>query len=177
MKPVQNNNQNRVRINHQIRIPQVRVILNDGTSPGIMPTQEALKLAQEQGLDLIEINPKGTPPVCKITDFGKLKYEEKKKQAEARKNQKNQELKELSFRPNTDEHDLNHKIEQAKQFLADGNKVKFVVRFRGREIAHPQIGRDKINSIIEKLTGLIVPSPLVSMEGKLMSVLLTPSKN
>lgn len=175
---MQNNNssQYRIRVNHQIRIPQVRVILADGSSPGILSTRDALKLAQDAGLDLVEINPKALPPVCKIVDYGKYKYDEKKKQAEARKSQKGQELKELTFRPNTDENDLTHKLEQAKGFLTDGHKVKFTIRFRGREITHPQVGRDKLDWLFKQLDGLIQNVPPVNMEGKFMSTIVSPTK-
>lgn len=175
---MQQNNQTqyRTRINGYIRVPQIRVILEDGSSPGIINTRDALKMAQDLNLDLVEINPKAVPPVCKIMDYGKFKYEEKKKQAESKKAQKNQDLKELSFRPNTDINDLTHKVEQAKEFLADGNKVKFVIRFRGREVTHPQVGRDKMEWIFEQLTGLIQAVPPVSMEGKFMSVVVAPTR-
>jgi len=169
--------QYRQRINKYIRVPQIRVILADGSNGGIMNTQEALKLAQDQSLDLIEINPKAVPPVCRIADHGKLKYEEKKKLAEAKKNQQVQELKELTFRPNTDENDLNHKLAQAKGFLTDGHRVKFTIRFRGREIVHQNIGRDKLAYIIKQLDGLIVPNPVTSLEGKFMNMIVSPTKN
>ena len=171
-----NSNQYRIRVNHQIRIPQVRVILEDGSSPGIMQTSEALKLAREQGLDLIEINPKSVPPVCKIVDYGKYKYDEKKKISESKKNQKAQELKELTFRPNTDENDLSHKLVLAKEFLNDGHKVKFTIRFRGREVTHPQVGKDKMDWLFQQLDGLIQVVPPVSMEGKFMSAIVAPTR-
>jgi translation initiation factor IF-3 len=175
---MQQNNQTqyRTRINGYIRVPQIRVILEDGSSPGIVNTRDALKMAQDLNLDLVEINPKAVPPVCKIMDYGKFKYEEKKKQAESKKAQKNQDLKELSFRPNTDINDLTHKVEQAKEFLADGNKVKFVIRFRGREVTHPQVGRDKMEWIFQQLEGLVQAIPPVSMEGKFMSVVVAPTR-
>lgn len=176
MNNTQNNNQTRIRINHQIRVPQIRVVLNDGTNAGIMATRDALKMAQDQALDLVEINPRAVPPVCKIMDYGKYKYEEKKKTAEAKKNQKLQELKELTFRPNTDENDLKHKLDQAREFLAEGHKVKFTIRFRGREITHPQVGKDKLEWILQQLTGLIAPSPSTSLEGKFMSMIVMPTK-
>lgn len=168
--------QYRTRINNYIRVPQIRVILSDGTNAGIMNTYDALKLAKEQSLDLVEINPAAKPPVCKIMDYGKFKYEEKKKQQAAKKKQQVQELKELTFRPNTDENDLNHKVNQAKEFLDEGHKVKFTIRFRGREITHPQVGRDKLDWILQQLTGLIVASPQVSLEGKFMTMIVTPTK-
>jgi translation initiation factor IF-3 len=176
MQTNNNNTQYRVRINKYIRVPQIRVILEDGSSPGIMETYVALKMAQDQGLDLVEINPKAIPPVCKILDYGKFKYEEKKKLQESKKNQKVQELKELTFRPNTDDNDLAHKVERAKEFLAEGNKVKFTIRFRGREITHPQIGRDKLEWILKELDGLIVPMQGVSLEGKFMTMIVSPKK-
>ena len=173
-----NNNQQqfRTRINQFIRVPQIRVVLADGTSPGIMNTRDALKMAQDQGLDLIEINPKAVPPVCKIADFGKMKYQEKKQQQAAKKNQVVQELKELTFRPNTDENDLNHKLEQAKNFLADGNKVKFTIRFRGREITHSELGKNKLEWMLQQLQGLISDKSQISLEGKFMSMLVSPTK-
>lgn len=176
MNTQNNNYQNKLRINHLIRVPQVRVIDADGNSVGVMSTRDALKLAQDQNMDLIEINPKTSPPVCKVMNFGKFKYDEKKKLNEAKKNQKVQELKELTFRPNTDENDLNHKLSQAKEFLADGNRVKFTIRFRGREMAHPHIGRDKLEWIVQQLGALIVANPLISQEGKLMSMQVAPTK-
>jgi translation initiation factor IF-3 len=173
---MQTNNQYKIRINNQIRVPQVRVILEDGTSPGIMSIRDALKMAIDQGLDLVEVNPKGIPPVCKIIDYGKFKYDEKKKLSEAKKNQKIQELKEITFRPNTDENDLNHKLDSAKGFLLEGHKVKFTIRFRGREIVHPEVGADKLNWIIDQLKDLIVASPNISLEGKFMYLLVSPTK-
>jgi translation initiation factor IF-3 len=172
----QTQSQLKIRINHNIRVPQVRLILEDDSSYGVIDTYQALKLAQDQGLDLIEINPKTSPPIVKIGDFGKFKYELKKKQSEAKKNQKNQELKELTFRPNTDVNDLSHKVEQAKQFLSDGNKVKFTIRFRGREVTHPQVGKDKLLWIFTELSAFIQAAPSINMEGKIMSVILYPVK-
>jgi len=174
----QNNNksQPRIRINYQIRIPQIRVVDNDGTNLGVMDTRAALRMAQEQSLDLVEINPRAVPPVCKIMDYGKFKYDEKKKLQAARRNQQIQELKEITFRPNTDENDLTHKVESAKKFLEEGDKVKFTIRFRGREITHPQVGKDKLDWILQQLDGLIVANPQVNLEGKFMSMIVSPIK-
>ncbi len=173
-----NNNQSqyRVRVNQYIRVPQIRVIKEDGASE-VVNTKDALKLAQDQGLDLVEINPKALPPVCKIMDYGKYKYEEKKKAQVAKKNQQVQELKELTFRPNTDENDLSHKLEQAKGFLEEGNRVKFTIRFRGREIVHTNIGKDKLNWILKELGNSIAPNPQINLEGKFMSMIVSPTKN
>jgi translation initiation factor IF-3 len=169
-----NQNQNRIRINLQIRVPQVRVVLEDGSSPGVMSTRDAMKMAQDANLDLVEINPRSVPPVCKILDYGKYKYDEKKKAAAARKTQKQSELKELTFRPNTDEHDLGIKLQMAKEFLKDGNKVKFAIRFRGREITHPQVGKEKLDWLLKELTDLISGTPQVFTEGKIMSMTVNP---
>jgi translation initiation factor IF-3 len=176
---MQTNNQQkqRIRINQFIRVPQVRVIFDDGTTGGVMDTRVALKTAQDQGLDLIEINPKALPPVCKIADYGKMKYEEKKKTQIAKRNQQVQEMKELTLRPTTGENDLNHKLEQAKGFLLDGHKVKFTVRFRGREITHPQVGMDKIEWFLQQLGNLIVLNPQINMDGKFMSSVVSPTKS
>jgi translation initiation factor IF-3 len=180
MQMQSNNNNNqvqyRVRINRFIRVPQIRVVLADGSNGGIMATSDALKLAQDQNLDLVEINPKAVPPVCRIVDYGKMKYEDKKKAQAAKRNQQTQELKELTFRPNTDTNDLNHKLQQAKEFLSEGNKVKFTVRFRGREIVHSDIGRDKIEWMVKELNDLIAPNPQISLEGKFMWAIVSPTK-
>ncbi len=141
-----------------------------------MATRDALKAAQDKGLDLVEINPRSTPPVCKIMDYGKYKYEEKKKAQAAKKNQTIQELKELTFRPNTDENDLKHKLSQAKEFLADGDRVKFTVRFRGREITHANLGKEKLEWILQELHGLITDKPQISLEGKFMWMIVSPTK-
>lgn len=171
-----NNNQQRIRINFQIRIPQIRVIGSDGANLGVMATRDALKMAQDQALDLVEINPRAIPPVCKIMDYGKYKYDQKKELQAAKKNQVVQELKEITFRPNTDENDLKHKVEQAKQFVADGNKVKFTIRFRGREITHPDVGKSKLEWIIQELGSTIAANPQVNLEGKFMSMIISPAR-
>lgn len=173
-----NNNQQqyRTRINQYIKVPQVRVILSNGDNGGIMATYEALKLARDENLDLVEINPKATPPVCRIVDYGKLKYEQKKELQASKKKQIVQELKEITFRPNTDTHDLEHKLAQAKSFLEDGNKVKFTIRFRGREITHSELGREKLEWMLQQLQGLVADKSQVSLEGKFMSLIVGPTK-
>ena len=147
-----------------------------GTNLGILDTDSALKISQNQGLDLVEINPKSSPPVCKIMDYGKYKYEENKKLKDSKKNQHTQELKEITFGPYIEENDLNHKLEQTKDFLKDSAKVKFTIRFRGREIIHPNIGREKLEWLLQKLIGSIEPNPSISIEGKFMRMTITPSK-
>lgn len=167
----------RIRTNHYIKVPQVRLLDAEGQSLGVFATADALKKAKELGVDLIEINPKASPPVCKLEEFGKYKYEEKKRANSARKNQKTSELKELSFRPNTDVGDLTHKMESAKAFLSEGDKVKFAVKFRGREMSHPQVGYDKLVWLVEQLTTLVGSQTPITTEGKVMSVVLSPKSS
>src|SRR5450631_2217168 len=163
-----------IRVNHRIRVPEVRVIDADGAMLGVLQTHEALRKAQEQGLDLVEINPKAEPPVCKILDFGKYKYEEKKKAAQARRNQAVVEIKEVKLRPKTDDHDINFKIKAARRFLESGHKVKFTVRFRGREITHPEKAHEQLDFIIQHVTDLAVVETRPMMEARAMSLIISP---
>jgi translation initiation factor IF-3 len=163
-----------VRVNHRIRVPEVRVIAADGTQLGIMSSHEAIRQAQDQGLDLVEVNPKADPPVCKIMDFGRFKYEEKKKASETKKKQNVVEIKEVKVRPKTDEHDLETKIRHIRRFLEEGNKAKITVRFRGREVTHPEKGREVIDEILKAFEGQIVVESNAMMEGKTMTVLIAP---
>jgi translation initiation factor IF-3 len=162
------------RANHRIRVPEVRVIGPDGEMLGVLPTQEALRIAKERDLDLVEVNPKAVPPVCKIMDYGKYKYEEKKKESEARKRQVQVELKEVKLRPKTDDHDMDVKVKHVRRFLEEGNKVKATVRFRGREITHPETAERQLMHIVEavKDIGLVEQPP--RMEVKAMTILLAP---
>jgi translation initiation factor IF-3 len=174
----QNNQQQyRQRVNGNIRVPQVRVILSNGDNGGIMNTIDAIKLAKDENLDLVEINPRALPPVVRIINYGKMKYEEKKKAQEQKKNQQVQELKEITFRPNTDIGDLEHKLAKAKEFLEEGNRTKLTVRFRGREVVHLNVGREKIEWILQRLDGMIAANPQINMEGKFMSAVVSPTKN
>ena len=163
-----------IRINQRIRVPEVRVIGDSGEMLGIMPTQEALRRAQEKGLDLVEVNPKAEPPVCKILDFGKFKYDEKKKAREAKRKQSVVEIKEIKLRPKTDDHDIAFKIKAARRFLEAGHKVKFTVRFRGREITHPEKAHEQLDVILKALedVGNIETRP--SMEARAMSLIVAP---
>jgi translation initiation factor IF-3 len=163
-----------IRINHRIRVPEVRVVLDDGTMLGVMTTQEALRKAEERNLDLVEINPKSNPPVCKILDFGKYKYEEKKRASDAKKKQTVVELKEVKLRPKTDDHDLEVKLRAARRFLTSGNKVKFTVRFRGREITHPERARMQLDWIMEHIADLANLEQRPTMEGRTMSLIIAP---
>ena len=164
-------------MNHRIRVPQVRVVSNDGEMLGVLDTSDALRQAREAGLDLVEVNPKAFPPVCKIMDFGKFKYEEKKRQADARKRQATVELKEIKLRPKTDDHDLEVKIRHILRFLGEGNKVKCTVRFRGREITHPEMAERQLRLIVSRLSGQASVEAEPKMEGRTMTLLLAPPKN
>src|ERR1700689_1286901 len=163
-----------IRVNHRIRVPEVRVIGADGGMLGVLQTHEALRMAQEQGLDLVEVNPKAEPPVCKILDFGKYKYEEKKKQAQARRNQSVVEIKEIKLRPKTDDHDINFKVKASRRFLEGGHKVKFTVRFRGREITHPEKAHEQLTYVIAQTEDLSNIESRPMMEARTMTVLISP---
>ena len=163
-----------IRVNHRIRVPEVRVIDADGSMLGVLQTHEALRKAQEQGLDLVEVNPKAEPPVCKILDFGKYKYEEKKKAAEAKRKQSVVEVKEIKLRPKTDDHDLAFKIKAARRFLESGHKVKFTVRFRGREITHPEKAQEQLDVILPALEDIANIETRAAMEARAMSVMVAP---
>jgi len=163
-----------IRVNHRIRVPEVRVVGEDGSNLGVMPTEEALRRAQESGLDLVEVNPKALPPVCKILDFGKYKYEEKKKARDAKRKQTVVEVKEVKLRPKTDDHDLNVKSRAARRFLESGNKVKLTVRFRGREITHPEIAQRQLERLLANVEDLANVEQNPSMEGRNMAALVSP---
>jgi len=163
-----------IRINHRIRVPEVRVVAEDGSNLGVLTTEAALRRAQEVGLDLVEVNPKATPPVCKILDFGKYKYEEKKRAREAKRKQTVVEVKEIKLRPKTDDHDLDTKVRAARRFLAQGNKVKIVCRFRGREITHPERARMQLDFLVSKLEDLANVEQRPIMEARTMAVLVAP---
>jgi translation initiation factor IF-3 len=163
-----------VRINHRIRVPEVRVVLDDGTMLGVLSTQDALREAKTRGLDLVEVNPKASPPVCKILDFGKFKYEEKKRARDAKKKQSIVEVKEIKLRPKTDEHDLNVKLRAARKFMEAGNKVKVTVRFRGREITHPERATMQLDWLIERVEDIANVELKPTMEARAMSILLAP---
>jgi translation initiation factor IF-3 len=163
-----------IRVNHRIRVPEVRVIGADGNQLGVLQTHEAMRMAQEQGLDLVEVNPKADPPVCKILDFGKYKYEEKKRTAEAKRKQTVVEIKEIKLRPKTDDHDVNFKIKAARRFLEAGHKVKITVRFRGREITHPEKASEQITLVVAGTEDLSNLESRPMMEARTMTVLIAP---
>lgn len=163
-----------IRINQRIRVPEVRVIGDDGEMLGILATHEALRRAQERGLDLVEVNPKADPPVCKILDYGKFKYDEKKKARETKIKTAAFETKEIKLRPKTDDHDLDFKTRAAQHFLEAGHKVKFTVRFRGREITHPQVAQAQLDSIMSKLEDIATIEVRPTMEQRTMMLLVAP---
>ena len=160
-------------INEQIRDKEVRLIGENGEQLGIMSAREALVKAQEADLDLIKIAPTAKPPVCKIADYGKFRYEALRKAKEAKKNQKVTEIKELRLSPNIDENDLNTKANQARKFLQHGDKVKVTLKFRGREMAHMNLGREILDSFAEKLEEVAVVEKAAKLEGRNMIMFLT----
>lgn len=163
------------RINERIIATEVRVIGENGEQIGIKPLQEALMLAKEQELDLVEVSPKAAPPVCKIIDYGKFKYHLQKKEAEAKKNQTDNTVKELKIRYCTDIGDLNTKLRHARKFLSNGCKVKFSMRFRGREKAFVKLGQEKLDQIVEKLADVANVDEQLSSNKSQMHVVLTPN--
>jgi translation initiation factor IF-3 len=163
-----------VRVNHRIRVPEVRVVAEDGSNLGVMSTDEALRRAQEAGFDLVEIDPKSSPPVCKILDFGRFKYEEKKRTREAKRKQTVVEVKEIKLRPKTDDHDLDVKARATRKFLESGNKVKVTVRFRGREITHPERAHMQLDTFVTRCEDLANVEQRATMEAKTMALVLSP---
>ena len=164
------------RVNERIRIREVRLIDEEGQQVGIVPTFQALEMARERGLDLVEVAPNAIPPVCRIMDYGKFRYEQSRKERESRKHQHTIELKEVRIRPKIDDHDLETKGRQAAKFLDGGDKVKLTVLFRGREMAHPDIGRGLLDQLAEQLRphGTVDQAP--RMEGKMMIMFMSPTK-
>jgi translation initiation factor IF-3 len=160
-----------------IRRPEVRVINPDGQQLGIYPIRQALTIAQELGLDLVEINPKAEPPVCRIMDFGKFKYEQKKQANLAKKRQKVVEVKEVKMRPKTDDHDFDFKVRHVKRFLEEGNKAKITIRFRGREMAHPETASRQLDRVLEEVKDMAVVEQPYRMEGRTMTMILAPAKS
>ena len=163
-------------INGQIRDKEVRVIAENGDQLGVMPVKEAMKLAQEAELDLVKIAPKAQPPVCKIIDYGKYRYELARKEKEAKKKQKTVEVKEVRISPNIDTNDLNTKVNNAKKFIAKGNKVKVTLRFRGREMAHMQQSKHILGDFAEMLAEVAVVEKPAKLEGRSMSMVLTEKR-
>jgi translation initiation factor IF-3 len=163
-----------LRVNDQIRIRQVRVIDDEGTQLGVMPTENALALARGKGLDLIEVSPTAVPPVCRISDYGRLKYEQSKKDKDARKKQKNWELKEVKLRPKIETHDYETKARMAERLLLDGGKVKVTIMFRGREITYTSFGKRLLDRMAVDMTPIATVERDAKLEGKNMFMILAP---
>jgi translation initiation factor IF-3 len=161
-------------VGRRIRVPEVRVIGADGAQIGVIPTHEALKLAEEAGFELVEVNPRAAPPVCKIMDFGKFKYETSKKEKASRKHQTTVVLKEIKLRPKTDEHDFDFKVKHIRRFLGEGNKCKLVIVFRGREIVHPETGQAMLDSVVKAVTDIAMVEQRPMMEGRRMVMIIGP---
>lgn len=157
-----------------IRCPEIRLIDHNGDNRGVVRPEEAVRMAEEVGLDLVEISPNAAPPVCKIMDFGRYKFELQKKAAEARKNQKVIEIKEVKFRPNIDTHDYDVKMRSVTKFLEEGDKVKVTLRFRGREMAHIDIGRSLLERISKDVEEMGKVEAMPKMEGRQMIMLVSP---
>ncbi len=166
-----------MRINREIRAPKVRVIGSTGEQVGIMNPRDALKKAEDEGLDLVEIAPNANPPVCKIIDYGKFRYDQTKREKESKKASHQIKVKEVKVKPNIDEHDLQTKMRHAKDFLEKGNKVKVTCMFRGREMAHKDIGERLIKKIVEDLKEIAVCETPMKMFGRFLTVVLAPHKN
>ncbi len=163
-------------INEQIRDKEVRLIGEDGEQLGVMPIKDAMKLAREAELDLVKIAPTAKPPVCKIVDYGKFRYEQMRKDKEAKKKQKVTDVKEIRLSPNIDVNDLNTKANQARKFLTKGDKVKISLRFRGREMAHVNVGKQIMDSFLEKLEDIAVVDKPAKLEGRSMVMFITEKK-
>ena len=162
------------RVNHQINVPQVRLVREDGSMVGVVTTREAINMAADAGLDLVEVSPNAEPPVCKILDLGKFKYEEQKRKNEARKKQKVIEVKEIKLRPGIDTHDYDVKMRSVHRFLEEGDKVKVTMRFRGREMAHQELGVKVLDKVKADLDAVAKVESQPKMEGRQMIMVISP---
>nr|WP_319387727.1 translation initiation factor IF-3 [uncultured Roseibium sp.] len=164
------------RTNQEIRVREVQLIDHEGANRGVIPTEEAMDIALDAGLDLVEIQPNANPPVCKILDYGRYKYQAQKKAAEARKKQKTVEIKEIKMRPNIDTHDYEVKMKNMLRFFNDGDKVKVTLRFRGREMAHQDLGMNLLNKVREETSEIAKVESAPKLEGRQMVMVLAPIK-
>lgn len=162
------------RINREIRVPQVRLTGVDGAQIGIVPTAEALRMAMDADVDLVEVAPNAVPPVCRLMDYGKFRYQEQKRAQEIKSKQKVVQVKEVKFRPATDENDFQTKLRAVKRFLADGDKAKITLRYRGREMAHQDIGMQVVNRLREELADVAQVEQMPKLEGRQMVMVLAP---
>lgn len=165
-----------LRINEEIRTKEIRLIDNEGEQLGVMSPREAVKIAQERGLDVVEVAPNAVPPVCKIMDYGKFRYEQNKKEREAKKNQKVMNIKEVKLRPNIEDNDFMTKARNAVKFLENGDKVKVTIMFRGREITHPELGKILCDRLADEIKGVGKVEKEAKVEGRNMTMILAPSK-
>lgn len=163
-----------LRVNEMIRTREVRVVDDEGKQLGVLQIREALALAQEKGLDLVEVAPNSVPPVCRLMDFGKFQYERAKKERDARKAQKQIDVKEVRMRPRTGEHDIAFKVRDARRFLGHGDKVKIRIRFRGREITHAEVGKELLERVANELSDIAAVEQMPSMEGNTLLMILMP---
>ena len=163
-------------INEQIRDKEIRLVGEDGSQLGVMPTRDAMRMAEEAGLDLVKIAPTAKPPVCKIVDYGKYKYEMLRKEKEARKKQRTIEIKEIRLSPNIDTNDLNTKINAARKFLTKGDRVKITLRFRGREMAHMNSSKHILDDFAQSLSDISVVEKAPKVEGRSMTMFLTEKR-
>jgi len=163
---------NELRINDEIRVKEIRVVSADGEQLGIMLVRDAIRIAQEKELDLVEVAPTAKPPVCRIMDYGKYRYEQSKREREARKKQKIIEIKEIRMTPKIEEHDFQVKVKAAQKFLKDGDKVKAMIRFRGREIVHAELGRALLIQLFEEVKSIAIMEREPKIEGKNMIMIL-----
>ena len=165
-----------IRRNHRIKVPQVRLISPEGKQLGIIDTTKAINLALENGLDLVEVAPNATPPVCRIMDYGKFRYEEAQKAKESRKKTTQVTIKEVKFRPKIGKGDFDTKVRHMQEFLTDGHKVKVTLQFRGREVAHPELGKKILDAVIEQLGETARVDTHARLEGRNMTMVLSPEK-
>ncbi len=172
--PLPNQNKDEHRINERIRVPQVRLIDEKGEQVGVVPTFQALQMARERGLDLMEVSPNAQPPVCKICDYGKFKYEKKKKEHQAKKKQTVIKVKEVQLRPQTEEHDLEYKFKNIRQFLEDGDKAKVTIMFRGREITYVDQGYKIMKQLSEMVKDIGTVESFPKLEGKKLIMVIAP---
>ena len=165
----------KTRVNRQIRISPVRVISPEGEQLGILSIERALEIAEDQGLDLVEVAPMARPPVCRIMDYGKFKYEEQRQAREARKKQHHVQIKEVKMRPGIEDHDFDFKVRHARKFLDEGHKVKLTMMFRGRQMAHPEYGRQVLDRVFQQLEDLSKVESHPMLEGRSMVMVLAPT--
>lgn len=166
-----------MRINEEIRVPEVRFVGPEGEQLGIIPIKQALKMAAEKGLDLVEVAPTAKPPVCRIMDYGKYRFDQSKREREAKKNQKIISLKEVKLRPNIEDHDFETKARNAEKFLNNGDKVKVTIMFRGREITHPDLGKQLCLRMAAFLESVALVEKQPKVEGRNMTMILTPKQS